>query len=171
MKLKNAAIYLMLALLISCSPKNRLVVTKDNDGSKMLVGTSDRMALMNDKAFGWFREGYDKYKPDTRSVKVIGQLASSIHIEVFGGTWCSDTHDNLPGFYKVIDAAKITDSQITLHLVNRDKKTRDGSSDKYQITNVPTFIVFIGDKQVGKIVESPKTTIEGDIAAMLIDKN
>jgi len=171
MNLKNIAICFVLILISSCSPKNRLVVTKDNDGSKMLVGTSDRTALMNDKAFGWFRDGYNSYKPDANSIKTISDLAPSLHIEVFGGTWCSDTHDQLPGFYKVMDAAKVLDSQITLHLVNRDKKTRDGSSDKYQITNVPTFIVFIGGKQVGKIVESPKTTIEGDIAAMLIDKN
>jgi hypothetical protein len=161
----------MLVLLASCTPKNALMVTKDKDGSKMLVGTSDRSKLMNDKAFGWFREGYDKYKPNAPSIKAISQQAASLHIEVFGGTWCSDTHDLLPGFYKVIDAAGIKDSQITLHLVGRDKKTKDGTADKYQITNVPTFIVFRGDKQLGKIVESAKTSVEADIAAMLTDRN
>ena len=137
----------------------------------MLVGNSDKNALMNDKAFGWFREGYDKYHPDALAVKTIRQVAPSLRIEVFGGTWCSDTHDLLPGFYKAMDAAGLTDAQISLRLVNRDKKTRDGSADRYQITNVPTFIVFIGDKQVGKVVETAKTTIEADIAAMLIDKD
>ena len=70
-----------------------------------------------------------------------------------------------------MDAAKITDAQIVLHLVNRDKKTKDGSTDKYHITNVPTFIVLKGDIQIGKIVETAKTSIEADIAAMLIDKD
>jgi len=144
------------------------MVTRDNDGSKMLVGSSNKTALMSDKSFSWFREGYDKYQPDIQSVKTISQHAGSMHIEVFGGTWCSDTHDLLPGFYKAMDAAGIKDTQISLHLVNRDKKTRDGSTDKYQITNVPTFIVFYGGKQVGKVVESAKTTIEGDIATILI---
>ncbi len=137
----------------------------------MLVGNSDKSALMNDKAFAWFRKGYDKYQPDTQSVKTISQQAGSLHIEVFGGTWCSDTHDLLPGFYKAMDAAGVKDAQISLHLVDRNKKTKDGSGDRYQITNVPTFIVFIGDKQVGKVVESTKTTIEGDIAAILIINN
>ena len=72
------------------------MVTKDKDGSKMLVGRSDKNTLFNDKAFAWFRQGYDKYKPDVNAVKVISQQASSLHIEVFGGTWCSDTHDLLP---------------------------------------------------------------------------
>ena len=171
MKCKQIITLAALVILASCSPKNALMVTKDKDGSKMLLGISDKNALMNDKAFGWFRAGYDKYKPSAAPVKVISQIAPSLHIEVFGGTWCDDTHDLLPEFYKVMDAAKVSDTQITLHLVNRDKKTKDGSSEKYKITNVPTFIVFIGGKQVGKVVESAKKSIEADIADMLIDKD
>ena len=120
----------------------------------MLVGSTDRNTLMNDKAFSWFREGYSKYQPDVKAVTVIGKHAGALHIEVFGGTWCSDTRDLLPGFYRTMDAAGVKDTQISLHLVDRDKKTKDGSAEKYQITNVPTFIVFIDNKQLGKIVES-----------------
>lgn len=136
----------------------------------MLVGLSDKSSLMNDQAFGWFKTGYDKYKPDAKAIKTISQTGG-LSFEVFGGTWCDDTHELLPQFYKVMDAAHVGDSQIILHLVNRDKKTKDGSSEKYQITNVPTFIVFIGGKQVGKIVEATKKNIESDIADMLIDKD
>lgn len=137
----------------------------------MLIGISDKNALMNDNAFAWFKQGYNSYKPDATAVKTIAGIAPKLHIEVFGGTWCSDTQFLLPQFYKVVDAAGIKYTQITLHLVNRDKKTKDGTSDKYQITNVPTFVVMNGDKQIGKIVESAKVSVEADIAAMLIDKN
>jgi len=170
MNFKVKGIYLSLFVLMACSPKNGLMVKRDKDGSKMLVGTVGKSALMNDKAFKWFKDGYDAYKPDSISVRTISRQSASLHIEVFGGTWCGDTHELLPGFYKVMDASAITDAQVTLHLVNRDKKTRDGSADKYQITNVPTFIVFRGDEQIGKIVESVKTSIEADIAAMLAGK-
>jgi hypothetical protein len=167
---KHSLLYTLLILISSCTPKNGLMTTREKDGSKMLLGTSAKSDLMNDKAFSWFREGYSTYQPDARAVSTIRSQAQTLHIEVFGGTWCSDTHDLLPGFYKGMDAAGLTDSQITLHLVNREKKTPDGSAEKYHITNVPTFIIFKGDKQLGKIVESPKTTVEGDIAAILTDK-
>ena len=147
------------------------MVTRDKDGSKMLVGNTDKNTLINDKAFGWFRAGYDKYQPDVKSIKVISLQAGSLRIEVFGGTWCSDTHDLLPGFYKVMDAAGVKDTQISLHLVDREKKTNDGYADKYQIINVPTFVVFKDNKQIGKIVESAKVSIEADIAAMLMINN
>ena len=171
MKCKHIIIMAVMVILASCSPKNALMITKDKDGSKMLVGISDKNTLMTDKAFGWFKKGYDQYKPDATQVEVISRIAPSLHIDVFAGTWCDDTHDLLPEFYKVMDAAKVTDAQITLHLVNRDKKTKDGSSEKYKITKVPTFIVFIKDRQVGKVVESAKKSIEADIADMLIDKD
>jgi hypothetical protein len=171
MKNKNIGVCLLLILLASCSPKNGIMITKDKDGSKMLVGIADKSKLMDDNAFSWFKKGYTQYKPNSVAIKTIIRQASSLHIVVFGGTWCSDTHDLLPGFYKAMDAAGIKDSQIKLYLVNRDKKTKDGASDKYQITNVPTIIVFKGDVQLGKVVEIAKTTIEADIAAMLIDKD
>jgi hypothetical protein len=164
------AIFLAFLVFASCSSQNGLMVKRDKDGSKMLVGISDKGTLMRDKAFAWFKEGYDVYKPDSASVRAINLQAPSLHIEVFGGTWCSDTHELLPGFYRVMDAAGITDAQISLHLVNRDKKTKDGSSDRYQITNVPTFIILKGDKQLGRVVESARTTIETDIATILTGK-
>jgi hypothetical protein len=156
-----------LALLAGCTSKNGMMVTKDKDGSKMLVGIYDEDALMNDKAFAWFREGYDTYRPDTAAVRKIAKEAGSLRIEVWGGTWCDDTHELLPGFYKVTDAAHIAPAQISLHLVNRDKKTKDGSAEKYHITRVPTFIIFRGDKQIGRVVESVKVNIEADIVAIL----
>lgn len=171
MKSSYSIICLMLVLLASCTPKNGIMITKDKDGSKMLIGIADKSKLMNDDAFGWFKKGYTQYKPDAAAIKTIRVQASSLHLVVFGGTWCSDTHDLLPGFYKAMDDAGVKDSQIKLYLVNRDKKTKDGAADKYQITNVPTIIVFKGDVQLGKVVETAKTTTEGDIAAMLIDKD
>jgi hypothetical protein len=147
------------------------MVTRDKDGTKMLVGNADRNSLVNDKAFSWFREGYDKYQSDDKAIKIISQHAGALHIEVFGGTWCSDTHDLLPGFYRAMDAAGVKDTQISLHLVDRDKKTKDGAADRYQITNVPTFIVSRDNKQIGRIVESAKVSVEADIAAMLTKSN
>jgi thiol-disulfide isomerase/thioredoxin len=146
------------------------MVTKDKDGSKMLVGTAARTSL-NDPAFAWFKKGYDAYKPTAAALKVIKPQAAAIRIEVFGGTWCDDTHELLPKFYKVVDEAKIADSQITLHLVNRDKKTKDGTSDKYKIVNVPTYIIIKDGEEIGRIVESVKTSIEADLAAILTDED
>ncbi len=156
--------------LAACTPKNAQMVTKDKDGSKMIVGTAQR-SVLHDAAFDWFDKGYNAYKPAAAPLSVIKGQAASLHVVVFGGTWCDDTHELLPKFYKVADAADIKDAQITLHLVNRDKKTKDGSADKYKITNVPTYIVLKGDKEIGRITESVKKSMEADLAEILTDKD
>ena len=141
----------------------------DTDGSIMVVGISVKDSLMKDNTFPWFKDGYERYKPDSASVRLISEHASSLHLLVFAGTWCGDTHKLLPEFYKTVDAAGIRDAQITLHLLGRDKKTQDGSSDNYDIANVPTFIILKGGKELGRVVESVKTRIESDIAGILTD--
>lgn len=148
-----------------------MLIEMNNDDSKMPIGISDSDTLMNGNAFPWFREGYERYEPDTASVKLISENAASLHFIVFAGTWCGDTRKLLPEFYKVMDSAGVEDKQITLYLVGRDKKTQYGSSDIYEITNVPTFIVLKKGKQLGRVVEIVKTSIEIEMAVILEDKN
>jgi thiol-disulfide isomerase/thioredoxin len=170
MKFTTYIVCASLMILASCSPKNMPMAVTDKDGSKILVGTAVRASL-EEPAFPWFKKGYDAYKPAPVPMKLIKSLGPTLHIEVFGGTWCDDTHELLPKFYKIADEAKIKDAQITLHLVNRDKKTKDGTSEKYKIVNVPTYIIIQNGKEIGRIVETVKTSIEADMAAILTDKD
>ncbi|MBS1624145.1 MAG: thioredoxin family protein [Bacteroidetes bacterium] len=170
MRQSSYIIIAALLALVSCTPRHSLMVTKDKDGSKMLIGTTQRTAL-HDPAFAWFDRGYTAYKPTAAPLSVIKGQAASLHIEIFGGTWCDDTQQLLPRFYKVADAAGITDAHITLHLVGRDKTTKDGSAARFKITNVPTFIVLKGDKEIGRITETTRHSIEADLAEILTDKD
>ena len=148
---------------------NSFMIKRDTDGSIMLVGISDKDSLMNDNNFHWFNDGYERYEPNNASIRIINEHLPSLHILVFAGTWCGDTHTLLPEFYKAMDAAGVGDAQITLHLVDRDKKTQDGSSDNYSIANVPTFIIVKHNIELGRVVESVKTSIEAEIADILAD--
>lgn len=170
MRSRSYIVIAALLALASCTPKNALMITKDKDGSKMIVGTASR-SVLHDPAFSWFDRGYEAYHPVAAPLAIIRGQAGALHIEVFGGTWCDDTHELLPRFYKVADAAGILDAQITLHLVDRDKKTKDGSADRYKITNVPTYIVLKGNKEIGRITETVRKSIEADLAEILTDKD
>ena len=171
MKLKIAAVYISVLVLTGCTTHIALMHLKDTDGTKMLVGTTTRSALLNDVAFSWFRKGYDGYKPTHSSIQAIAKQVPSLHIEVFGGTWCSDTRELLPKFYRTIDEAHIADAQISLHLVGRNKVAKDGSTTRFGISNVPIFIVLKEGKEIGRVVESTHRSIEADIADMLVDKD
>jgi thiol-disulfide isomerase/thioredoxin len=115
------------------------------------------------KLFPWFKNAYRDYNPRIRSTDSLSLFKDHISIVVFGGSWCGDTKDLLPKFYKTVENAKIPPDRITLIGVDRHKHSRDGRSRKYRIKRVPTFILFYDGKEIGRIVESVNQSIEADM--------
>jgi hypothetical protein len=144
-----------------------MILTNDADGKPMLVGEIEINTIRSNTDFPWFKKTYDEYKPDSISLKVIQKSISHISIIVFAGTWCSDTHTLLPPFYKVVDNTSIKHSEIRMIWLDRTKKTSDGMTDKFQIINVPTFIILYDGKEIGRIVEIVNESIEKDLVQII----
>lgn len=81
------------------------------------------------------------------------------------GTWCSDSREHLPALMKVCDLAGITD--IELIGVNHKKTSTGLDLSTYQIEYVPLIIVYVNGKEKGRIIESPKKSIEADLLNLL----
>jgi thiol-disulfide isomerase/thioredoxin len=142
--------------------------TDTQTGLPMLVGECTAQNLTDNAVFNsWFTPAYLEYKSNSDLVSKIGSLGSNSKVLVFMGTWCGDTKRELPRFFRIIDEAKIPRENVTMYAVDRAKKTTVDLPEKYGITNVPTFIFMAGDKEIGRIVESPKKSLEEDIAEIL----
>ncbi len=50
------------------------------------------------------------------------------------------------------------------------KKAAPGLIDELEIEMVPTFIIMNGNKEIGRIVESPVNTLEEDLVEILTQK-
>ena len=81
---------------------------------------------------------------------------SKVHFVVFGGTWCHDTQNLLPVFYRLLDKSNVPDAEVTLIGVDREKTALNGLHSAFKITNVPTFIVMKDGKEIGRVVEYGK---------------
>jgi thiol-disulfide isomerase/thioredoxin len=90
-----------------------------------------------------------------------------IRVEVVFGSWCSDSLDHVPRFVKLQEAVGPDRLPVTYVGVDRSKKDPGGLVASLKIEKVPTFIVFRKDGEIGRIVETPKTTVEGDLAEIL----
>ena len=82
---------------------------------------------------------------------------------VFLGTWCADSRTMIPQLYKVVKEAGMPEAQITVYATDRNKTVPGGIEKKYRITNVPTIILFDGDKEMGRITETVKINVENDL--------
>ena len=163
-------IFAIVILLASCSPTYKTFYTMhESKQEKVLQGVISRKIIQSDTTFKWFPTNFKFALPNVNAVEVFKNNKGKFKMIVFGGTWCEDTQNLLPLFYKLVKQSKYPERKITLVGVNRDKQSADGLSDKYKITNVPTFIVLKNDgTEAGRVVEYGKGVgIDNELAEIV----
>lgn len=154
--------------LLPAQDKNRTIEDGET-GKSMLVGLCTREAFSDTAFSGWFDSNYNDYNPDTVTLKEIEYNIDNAKTTIVMGTWCSDSRDQVPHFFKIMDEADYPDSNITMICVNREKEGLSGDVDSLNIELVPTFIFYRNDKEIGRIIETPRQTMEEDIYEILQD--
>ncbi len=127
-------------------------------------------------SFPEFKEMYDPlyaaYVPDAATMIELKKLVKKEKIKIVFGTWCGDSKVNVPNFFKVLDNLQFKEKNVEIIAVDGAKKAENGIIDGLNIQRVPTFIVFDKKgKELGRIVEHPKTTLEGDLLAIYQKKS
>ena len=161
--MKKIFLNLMLIATIGCTAQKKEVnAMKDEAGN--LVGIADKNNFLNEEEFNeWFTPNYEDYSTDKNVIeKLKNVINKDISIKAFMGTWCGDSQDQTPVFYKVLDEAGFEYSNLEMITVNRSKQTPDNLQEGFNIDRVPTFIFFKNGKEIGRIVEFPRDTIETD---------
>lgn len=146
---------------------NKVIIDPDLN-REILIGWVDRAGIASKDFLENGQEKYDAYTSDNESIKYLKDAFSAdkkLHVLVVFGTWCGDSKANVPDFFKVADQANIT--KVKYLAVNRKKKAGDIDMSKLDIQFVPTFIVYKGDVEIGRIIESPSYTLEHDLVEML----
>lgn len=177
--MKKILKYAVLALAIfsvatSCYEEkkvyNRMVETQEY--GKMLLGRQMKSQLTQEPFGDWYNKEYDSYQYDAQLVQELQKnKINSYEIVVFFGTWCGDTHRELPRLMKILDAVKYPEQKLNLIAVNRKRETPDGEDVPYNIKRVPTIIVKKYGKEVGRIIEMPETGFLEQDLLNIIKKN
>ncbi len=141
--------------LAAAAGSNTYEIIKDSE-TKVLRGIIHRSDLENDTAFTWFKRNMQYGTADAAAIEALQKNAKSVRMVVFCGTWCHDSQNLLPVFYRMVDKAGFPDSSILLVAVDRNKTTANHLEKTYNVTNVPTFIVMKNGKEAGRVVEYGK---------------
>lgn len=170
MKKLLSAILVLFAMNASSQEINKKI--RDDAGHVLgLINTCNRAGLSTipemQRRYG---VEYPNYQPDSATVKTLKPLLKDKKITIVMGTWCGDSHLQVPRFYKILDALEISEKETTLICVDRSKKAENGLIDNLNILHVPTFIFTANGKEIGRIVESPGETLEKDMLSILAKK-
>lgn len=146
--------------LTSCTAKKNTLATApikayevSYDNAKVYKGLLHRADIENDTAFHWFKDNIKLGITSPAAIEAFKSKASKFQVVVFFGTWCEDSQNLVPQFYRLADKSGFPDSSITLIGVDRAKTTLANLHKSFAITNVPTFIVMHDGKEAGRVVE------------------
>ena len=146
---------------------NREVETT-NDG-KMLLGHQTKDQLLKEPYSEWYVREHDEYGLDQKTVAELKKRKlNSYNITLVMGTWCEDSHREVPRFFKILEELKYPEGKLTMIAVNRKKEAPNGEEGPLNIQRVPTIIVQKYGKEIGRIIESPSTGyLERDLLEIL----
>ncbi len=145
-------------------------VLKDFDGGKILKGIISRDILATDTAFKWYNQNLKPYPAGKDAATLLRKNKDSVHLIVFIGTWCEDSHTIIPKLFPFLDAAGFSNDRVTLIGVDRNKKTISHLSEAFNLINVPTVIVMKDGKELGRVVEYGRYGMVEKEVAEIADK-
>lgn len=168
MRAKQIIIHLML-LSVSLFAQNSSVID-EKSGKIILIGSCTCEAFTDTNYTWWYNSGYQMYQVDTVTAQNIFPLLDSIQITVVMGTWCSDSRNEVPRFIKIADYLKANKNLYSIIAVDRKKQGIGAETVSLNIELVPTFIIYRSGIEIGRIVETPKESIEKDLLKILANQ-
>lgn len=172
MKFLHIITAISILFTIGCSSKITMNhEAKDNNGNIILLGKSTRDRLAQPPFNTWFDKNYAAYTIDSNTANQLKPLVKHKRFLIFMGTWCGDSRREVPRLYKLLDYTGIAASQVQLIMVNNADsayKQSPGHEEKgLNIHRVPTLLIYDGNHELGRVVESPGISWEKDMLAIV----
>lgn len=164
---------IFILILISLIASNLLAQQFNNSvidtvkNKKMLIGYCTREAFQDTAFKDWFDEQYNNYQPDYEIIDQLEGKLEDISITIVMGTWCSDSREQIPAFYKILDDLNYPPDKVTLICVDRKKKGLSDEADDLNIELVPTIIFYRNGTEIGRITETPQESLEKDLLGIV----
>lgn len=173
----NPLVLITISLLVlsNLTAQERNQEVKLENAQPYMVGQIDVKGLSSNSYETWYTSTHSAYEVDTNSITSIKNELAKHNILVFMGTWCGDSKREVPRFIKILEAANFPMDNLKLVAVDRRKehykKSPTGEEWGLRIERVPTFIFLKNGKEANRIIESPISSLEKDIGAIVTGKS
>lgn len=145
------------------SQNRNTMITDENLNKGVLIGQCDKKGLQKGSYGVYFKSQYELYQPAEKYVNRISKKLENVEVKIVFGSWCHDSKLQVPRFIKVMDQAGYDERDFLIIGVNSNKNALIMSVDDLNIERVPTFIFYKNGAELGRIVETPKKSMEKDI--------
>lgn len=155
---------LVLTLSSAAYSQHQNKVVKDSRLNRdVLVGICNNKGLQGPLFGTYFNQQYNNYKPDQKKIDLLKQNLNKTRITIVFGSWCGDSKMQVGRFYKILDETGFNHTRLTTIAVDRSIHAGTMNIKNLNIHRIPTFIVYYKGKEMGRIIESPNTSLENDL--------
>lgn len=167
------ALLILAAFPFAAACATAALVEEDGDEEKpppSIVGETNRAAVEAAEP-SWVAAEVDA-SPDAEAAVALTAVAPGARVLVLFGTWCSDSKRELSRLWRGFDEAGVFDEAqlpfaIDYVAVDRAKVEPAEHTEGMDLRFVPTFVVYRGGEEVGRMVEVSPHGIEHDLLALL----
>jgi len=107
------------------------------------------------------------YSPDLEIVSRLQNVPEEVGVEIFLGTWCPDCRQHVSAYLKLMDMVRNPLIRTTFTGIPRQRELRQEYTADRNIERVPTFIVHFRGREIGRLIETPKVSVEADLWEIL----
>ena len=109
----------------------------------------------------------DGYSPRLDIISRLQAVPEEVRVEIFLGTWCPDCRQHVSAYIKIMDMVRNPMIRTTYTGVPRDRAARGPYIEGKNIERLPTFIVYFREAEAGRIIETPRKSVEEDFWEIL----
>ena len=164
MKIKSLTLLFISTIIFGQEYK---IIKNENSNKSMLVGTFPREVFQDSNFAWWFNSEYTNYDVETESIIMSKNNFEGKVIQIVIGTWCSDSRREVPRIIKILDFVDFPEDKLFLISVDRDLNGLSDEVSDLNIEFVPTIIVYESGKEIGRVIETPKVTLEKDLIEII----
>jgi len=165
-------VFLTLILIpgLTFAQKMNQTIPDPKKGNEMLIGYCNRdgFAIVNNGFDSAYKAEYAVYHADAETIKQLDKKLKGVKVTVVMATWCSDSKEWVPRFYKIMDGLNFNYKKLTLICVDREKKAPGTHVNELNAELVPTFIFYRKKVELGRIIEVPGDLMEKEILKLLM---
>lgn len=136
--------------------QNSTMVTKPAKRPMAIGDISPQQLLSNYPAFN---EEFKAFSLSNEETELVRAWPVNLRVDAYFGTWCHDSVREVPRLLKALS------TQVDINLIGLDYSKSEplGRELQVNIKFTPTFVVYLNNAVIGRIVEQPKVSLVLDI--------
>ena len=153
---------------IQINSQDYKIIPDEKNGKPLILGYCPASLIIDSLFKDTWTTEYDNYQPDFETLDKLEGKLEDVTIKIVFRSTCSDSREQLPRLFKILNELNYKVNSITLIGVNREKQGLSNEAEGLEIELIPTIIFYKDGSEIGRIIETPVESFEKDLFKILL---